>query len=353
MINQPNAVPPPDTGNPPSDDLDQVCSEDVMARFAAYGWQVEQVDNGNDVSALSEALQRARADETRPSLICVRTHIGFGSPHKQDTYEAHGGPLGTEEVRLTKQHLGWPEALPFNLPHEVLACFRQALVQGAAQEATWQQLLAAYRATYPALADEYEHVLAGDLPSGWETSIPQFAPDDGPMATRKASGKVLTAVAEHLWNLVGGSADLNPSTNTALAGRGDFQRPLVSHSSAEMKLAPQGAAGGQWGYNGQNVHFGVREHAMGSGIKYVFTHDSIALGEDGPTHQPVEHLAVEAGVPQGWCKYVGEQGEVLGVNRFGASAPDKDVLFHSGFTVENVVTRALALVTTNHELYND
>ena len=495
-------------------------SEDVMARFTAYGWQVEQVDDGNDVSALDAALQRARADEARPSLICVRTHIGYGSPHKQDTYEAHGAPLGKEEVRLTRQQLGWSSAEPFYVPDEALTFFRQALAHGEAQEATWQQRLEAYRTAYPALADEYERVLAGGMPGGWESAIPQFASGDGPMATRKASGKVLTALSSQLWNLVGGSADLNPSTNTALAMRGDFQRPLPSHPSVEKEPAIQGAAGGQWGWGGQNVHFGVREHAMGSilngialhggliaygatflifsdymrppmrlaalmglGVKYVFTHDSIAVGEDGPTHQPVEHLAslravpglvvirpadanevawawrvallerdrpvalvlsrqdlpifdrvgqgfsgaegvtrgayiladapgnssippdlvligtgsevalclaareqlaarglrtrvvsmpswelfdeqpaeyratvlgpvgtprlaVEAGVSLGWHRYTGERGAVLGVNRFGASAPGKEVLRHYGFTVDNVVTQALAMLST-------
>ena len=495
-------------------------SEDVMARFTAYGWQVEQVDDGNDVSALDAALQRARADEARPSLICVRTHIGYGSPHKQDTHEAHGAPLGEEEVRLTRQQLGWSSAEPFYVPDEALTFFRQALAHGEAQEAAWQQRLEAYRTAYPALADEYERVLAGGMPGGWESAIPQFASGDGPMATRKASGKVLTALSSQLWNLVGGSADLNPSTNTALAMRGDFQRPLPSHPSVEKEPATQGAAGGQWGWGGQNVHFGVREHAMGSilngialhggliaygatflifsdymrppmrlaalmglGVKYVFTHDSIAVGEDGPTHQPVEHitslravpglvvirpadanevawawrvallerdrpvalvlsrqdlpifdrvgqgfsgaegvtrgayiladapgdssippdlvligtgsevalclaareqlaarglrtrvvsmpswelfdeqpaeyratvlgpvgtprLAVEAGVSLGWHRYTGERGAVLGVNRFGASAPGKEVLRHYGFTVDNVVTQALAILST-------
>jgi transketolase len=145
-------------------------SEDIMARFAAYGWQVEQVDDGNDVAALDAALQRARADESRPSLICVRTHIGYGSPHKQDTFEAHGAPLGEDEVRFTRQRLGWPSAEPFAVPGETQAYFRQALVHGSAREAVWRQLLEAYRADYPALADEYERVLAGDLPVGWEAA---------------------------------------------------------------------------------------------------------------------------------------------------------------------------------------
>jgi transketolase len=213
-------------------------TENVMARFAAYGWQVEQIEDGNDVAALDAALQRARADEARPSLICVRTHIGYGSPHKQDTFEAHGAPLGEEEVRLTRQRLNWSSEEPLSVPDEVQAFFRQALVRGADQEAAWRQRLVAYQSEFPTLADAYERVLAGDLPGGWEAAIPCFAPADGPMATRRASGKVLAALAPHLWNLVGGSADLNPSTNTALAERGDFQRPLPSRPPAGMEPAP-------------------------------------------------------------------------------------------------------------------
>ncbi len=218
-------------------------SEDVMGRFAAYGWQVEQVEDGNDVAALDEALRRTRADEARPSLICVRTHIGYGSPHKQDTFEAHGAPLGVEEVRLARQRLDWPSEEPFFVPEEALATFRQALAHGAAQEGAWQQQFEAYRVDYPALAGEYERALAGDLPGGWEAAIPRFAPGDGPMATRKASGKVLAALAPHLWNLVGGSADLNPSTNTALAGRGDFQRPPTPRPTPGEEPALQGGPG--------------------------------------------------------------------------------------------------------------
>jgi len=309
-------------------------TENVMARFASYGWQVQEVEDGNNLDALDAALQRARADESHPSLICVRTHLGYGSPHKQDSYEAHGAPLGMEEVRLTKQRLGWPSLEPFYVPAEVLIIFRQALERGAAQETAWQEQMRAYRTAYPELAAEYERVLAGALPAGWEALLPEFSPGSGPMATRKASGKVLTAVADRLWNLVGGSADLNPSTNTMLAGRGDFEQPRVSSAPPVVESAIQGAAGGEWGWGGQNVHFGVREHAMGAilngmalhgglipygatflvfsdymrppmrlaalmglGIKYVFTHDSIAIGEDGPTHQPVEHLAALRAIP--------------------------------------------------------
>jgi transketolase len=179
-------------------------SEDVMARFTAYGWQVEALDDGNDVTALDAALQRARADESHPSLICVSTHIGYGSPHKQDTIQAHGAPLGEEEVQLTRQKLGWPSDEPFFVPEEILMFFRQALECGTAQEAAWKQRLEAYRATYPDLANEYECALTGNLPDGWETVLPRFVPGEGPMSTRKAGGKVLAALAPYLWNLVGG-----------------------------------------------------------------------------------------------------------------------------------------------------
>jgi transketolase len=326
-------------------------SEDVLGRFAAYGWQVQQLEDGNDLAALDVALRRARADESRPSLIAVRTHIGFGSSNKQDSFEAHGSPLGVEEVRLTKERLGWPEADPFAVPDAALAHLRQALTRGAADEAVWREQLTAYRAAHTALAEEFEQVTRGDLPAGWEALLPTWAGDAGSLATRRASGKVLAAVAEPLWNLVGGSADLNPSTNTVLAGRGDFQRPHpplplgegpgVGASTSPLPLgegpgvgAAQGTAGGAWGWGGQNVHFGVREHAMGAilngmalhggilpfgatflvfadymrapirlaalmglGVIYVFTHDSIAVGEDGPTHQPIEHLATLRAIP--------------------------------------------------------
>jgi transketolase len=161
------------------------------------------------------------------------------------------------------------------VPEEALAFFRQALACGAEQEAAWRQRLVAYQTEFPTLADEYERTLAGHLPEGWEAALPLFAPGDGPMATRKASGKVLAALAPHLWNLVGGSADLNPSTNTALAGRGDFQRPLASRPSAQMEPAPQGAAGGVWGWAGQNVHFGVREHAMRAILNGIALHGGL------------------------------------------------------------------------------
>jgi transketolase len=315
-------------------------TEDVTTRFVAYGWHVEQVEDGNDLSALAAALERARAEELRPSLICVRTHIGYGSP-KQDSYEAHGAPLGKEEVRLTRRCLRWPWQEPFAIPAEVLARLRRVRERGMAAETAWQELLQRYRRTYPELAAEHERVLAGELPANWETLLPSFAAESGPLATRRASGKVLAALASSCWNLVGGSADLNPSTSTLLVGRGDFQAPhrLARRrgSEADRPEEPahvQGAAGGEWGWAGQNLHFGVREHAMGAilnglalhggiipygatflvfsdylrpalrlaalmrlSITYIFTHDSIAVGEDGPTHQPVEHLAALRAIP--------------------------------------------------------
>ncbi|MGC8786229.1 MAG: transketolase [Anaerolineae bacterium] len=470
---------------------DLAFTENVAARFEAYGWHVQRVD-GHDLHAVEAALRAAQAEERRPSLIIARTHIAYGSPNKQDSAEAHGAPLGEEEVRLTKQALGWPTLEPFYIPEAALAHFRRALEAGSAAQAAWQARFAAYEQAYPELAAEWRRVMSGELPEGWEQYLPAFDPSAGPMATREASGKVLNALAPHIPELVGGSADLAPSNLTYLAGMGDFQ------------AANRG---------GRNLHFGVREHAMGailSGIAlhgglrpyggtflvfsdymrpairlaammelpviYVFTHDSIGLGEDGPTHQPVEHLAslraipyltvirpadatetveawkvalehrsgpvalalsrqklpiidrsiyaradglargayiladassghvgliliatgsevhlalearaaleqqgigtrvvsmpswelfeaqpqeyrdsvlpphvtarlaIEAGVSQGWCRYVGAQGDVVSIERFGASAPYKVLFKEFGFTVENVVERALAVV---------
>jgi transketolase len=302
-------------------------TEDVGKRFEAYGWHVQDVD-GNDLGAVDAALRTAREVEDRPSLIIAHTHIGYGSPHKQDTFKAHGEPLGEEEVRLTKRALGWPEDRTFYVPEEVLRHFREAIPRGEALEAAWRERVEAYRAAYPAEAAEFDRAIAGDLPEGWEARLPAFRPEDGPLATREASGKVLAALAQAIPTLVGGSGDLNPSTYTALVGEGDFESPLADSAGA------QGQAGGVWGYAGRNIHFGVREHAMGAilngmaahgGVRpfgatflvfsdymrpsvrlaalselpviYVWTHDSIALGEDGPTHQPVEHLASLRAMP--------------------------------------------------------
>ena len=482
-------------------------TEDCARRFEAYGWHTQTIDDGNDLAAIEGALNRARAEALRPSLILVRTHLGYGSPHKQDTFAAHGSPLGEEEVRLTKENLGWPTQPPFYIPEAVRAHFRKALARGARIEKEWNDKFFTYAKKFPELALELQQRMRGELPAAWDAAMPRFPADAKGMATRIASGKIMNAVAPRLPALVGGSADLDPSTHTGLKGLGDFERAGAPASDK------QGADGGDWSYAGRNLHFGVREHAMGSimnglaahggmvpfgatflvfsdymrppvrlaalmglHVIYVFTHDSIALGEDGSTHQPVEQLAnlraiphlidlrpadanetaaawrvalttqkrpvalvltrqdvptfdrvqyadaeglrrggyvmvdapggnaqliliatgsevalivaarekllaqhiavrlvslpswalfedqsqeyrdavlppsvgarlaVEAGVPQGWHRYVGDRGAVLGVRRFGASAPGDVMLREYGFSVDNVCARALALL---------
>ena len=300
-------------------------SEDVGARFEACGWHVQHID-GQDVAAVDAALTGARVVEDRPSLIVARTHIGYGSPHKQDTWHAHGEPLGVEEVRLSKRALGWPEDRRFYVPEDALLQFRACVERGAELEASWQRRVDAYRIAHPALADQFARVLAGKLPEGWEAHLPAFTPADGEMATRNAGGAVIRALAGIVTNLVGGSGDLYPSMYTTMTGCGDFESPLAPQ--AGEALPTQGTAGGAWGYAGRNIHFGLREHAMAAAMTgmalhggllpfgatffsfsdymrpsirlaalskarviYIWTHDSIALGEDGPTHQPVEQLA--------------------------------------------------------------
>ncbi len=482
-------------------------TEDRARRFEAYGWHTQSIEDGNDLAAIEEALATARAETRRPSLILVRTHIGYGSPNRQDTYEAHGSPLGEDEVRSTKRNLGWPTEPAFHIPEPALAHFRQAVARGRREEAEWNERLSAYAKEFPDLAGELQQLARGELPPGWDQDIPVFPADAKGMATRVASGKVMNAIAPRLPALVGGSADLDPSTHTGLHGAGDFEPPGLSARDR------QGSEGGGWSRAGRNLHFGVREHAMGAilnglaahggvvpfgatflvfsdymrppmrlaalmglHVVYVFTHDSIAVGEDGSTHQPVEQLAglravphlevirpadanetavawrvaletrdrpvvliltrqsvptldrtqfapaeglrrggyvladapggeprliliatgsevtlavaareklraqgiavrvvslpswalfdaqpqdyrdavlppsvgarlaVEAGVPQGWHRYVGDRGAVLGVERFGASAPGNVMLREYGFTVDNVCARALALL---------
>lgn len=489
---------------------DLTFTEDVGRRFEAYGWQVLQVADGNDIDALRQSLILARQETNKPSLIIVRTHIGYGSP-KQDSYLAHGSPLGEEDVRQTKRNLGWPEEPPFYIPEEALAESRKAIELGHKAEEDWNACLMAYQKTYPELAMAFNATICGELESGWQENLPYFEPSEKGIATRAASGQVLNAIALRVSALMGGSADLNPSTSTELKGLGNFESPLEQEQNPEPNY--EGAASGGWNYAGRNIAFGVREHAMGTimnglaahggiipfggtflafsdymrppmrlaalmGLKivYIFTHDSIALGEDGPTHQPIEHLAslraiprmivirpadgnetvvawqvaleikdqpislvlgrqnlpvldrqrfasveglrrgayiledavngqaeliliatgsevslileaaehlkadgilvrlvsmpswelferqdkayqqsvfpphlkarlaVEAGVPQGWEKYVGDQGDVLGIDQFGASGPGSVVMRKFGFTAKNVVERAQALV---------
>ncbi len=480
-------------------------SEDRARRFDAYGWHTQTLDDGNDIGALDAALAAARAETARPSLILVRTHLGFGSPNKQDSFEAHGSPLGADEVRATKRNLGWPEAPPFIEPAPALDHFRAALADGAQREAAWTRQFDAYAAKFPDLATAFVREQKGELAPGWDADIPVFPPDAKGVATRVASGKVMNAVALRVPTLFGGSADLDPSTFTALTGLGDFEPPGADAADR------QGSDGGGWSYAGRNLHFGVREHAMGAvmnglavhggmlpfgatfltfsdymrppirlaalmGVQavYVFTHDSVALGEDGPTHQSIEQvaglrsvpnltvirpadanetavawrvaletrdrpvaliltrqavptldrsvcaaadglrrgayvlddapqgkpqlvliasgsevglvlaaaqklrseqiatrvvsmpsfelfdaqsqeyrdsvlppgvrarLAVEAGATQGWHRYTGDGGDVLGIDRFGASAPGDVVMREYGFTVDNVCKRARA-----------
>jgi transketolase len=471
---------------------DLTFTEDVRRRFEAYSWHVQRVDDGNDLAAIAAAIDAAQATTEQPSLIMVRTHIAYGSPGKQDTAAAHGAPLGEEELQRTKENLGWPTAPPFYIPNEALTHFREAVERGRAWEAEWQTRFEVYAAEHPQLAAEWQTAMNGALPVGWDADLPDFAPADGPLATRKASGQVLNAIAPHLPTLLGGSADLAPSNNTLL-------QEYDSITSDD--------------FSGRNLHFGVREHAMGSitngmalhgglipytgtflvfsdymrpsirlaammglPVVFIFTHDSVWLGEDGPTHQPIEQLAalraipnltvlrpadatetveawrvtlthrdgplalaltrqklpvldraeladaggvarggyvlsdaegerpdiilistgsevhlaleareqlaeqgvkarvvsmpswelfdrqpqsyrdqvlpptvtirlaIEAGVPQGWQRYVGLAGEVVGLNRFGASAPYKTLMEKFGFTPENITSRALALL---------
>jgi transketolase len=481
-------------------------SEDRAKRFEAYGWQTIHVADGNDVDAISAALEAARADTTRPSLILVRTHIGFGSP-EQDSFKAHGSPLGVEDTKKTKQNLGWPLEPDFLEPEPALAHFREALEQGAKAEADWNGRLDAYAKAFPDLAKELQGRLRGELPAGWDADIPVFPADAKGLATRVASGKVMNALAAKLPALFGGSADLDSSTHTNLKGFGDFNPAPTPGQDT------QGSDSAGWSYAGRNLHYGVREHAMGAisnglavhggflpygstflifsdymrppirlaalmgvHVVHVFTHDSIALGEDGPTHQPVEQLAslraipnltvirpadanetavawkvaaasekhpvllaltrqdlptldrtryasadgvrqgayvlsdakdgkpslillasgsevalilaaadqlqsegiavrcvsmpswelfdaqpqsyrdqvlppnvparlaVELGASQGWDRYVGAHGDMLGIDRFGASAPAGVLLREYGFTVDNVVMRAKAVL---------
>lgn len=483
------------------------CTEDHAQRFAAYGWHTQSVADGNDLDAIDRAIGAAREETLRPSLILVRTHLGYGSPNKQDTFAAHGSPLGTAEVALTKQNLGWPVEPPFLVPEAVGPLFGRALDRGREAEAASSAKLAAYEERFPEPARELRQLLNGELPEGWDRAIPEFPADSEGMATRNASGTVLNALKPGLPGLVGGSGDLNPSTLTELKDAGNFESPEQAVGDL------QGSAGGGWSRAGRNLQFGVREHAMGAilngmaahgGLRpfgatfltfsdylrpairlaalmhlpviYVLTHDSLAMGEDGPTHQPVEQLAglraipglivirpadanetaaawrvavesrhhpvalaltrqkvatldrtrlgpaqglesgayilsdppsgqpsliliasgsevqlivaaeerlrrqgvpvrlvsmpswelfeaqpqayrdqvlppsvparlaVEAGVTQGWHRYTGDQGEVIGVDRFGASAPGAVVMREYGFGVDHVCRRAIALL---------
>jgi transketolase len=465
--------------------------EDVCKRFEAYGWHTQSVEDANDLNAVTRAIENAVAEDQRPSLIRVRSHIGYGSPHRQDTSKAHGQALGAEEVKLTKQFYGWPEEPAFYVPDEALKHFRDCGARGPQLESEWNSRFDGYARAHPAEAAELKSMLAGELPAGWDAGLPRFTPKDT-LATRESASRAEQAIAHKVWNLFGGAADLNESTFVNVDDGGDFSRN--DHA-------------------GRNLHFGIREHGMcsilngvalhggfipygssfliftdycrpslrlaalmGAHVIYVFTHDSIGLGEDGPTHQPVEQLAglraipnfmvirpgdaneaaeawraamkhrggpvllalsrqkiptldrtnmapaselergayvltetggrtaeliliatgaelhlavearqelekrgravrvvsmpsmelfeqqdaayrdavlpptitrrlaIEAASPISWYRWVGLDGDVLGMTTFGASGPYQNVLKHFGFTVENVVERALKLL---------
>ena len=463
-------------------------TEDVGVRFKAYGWHVEHVDDANEIDAIDKAIQAAKAEAGRPSIIIVRSHIGYGSP-KQDDASAHGEPLGVEAARATKQNLGWPLEPAFHIPDEARSHFRLAAERGAGAHAAWQGLLADYGRQHPDLAARLEAAIEGRLPEGWEKAVPEFKADGAPVATRSASGTVLNAIAGCLPGLIGGSADLAPSNKTLLADYGDFGAEEGGRNLrfGVREFAAAAAA------NGMALHGGLIPYAatflvfsdymrpalrlaamMNAPGIFVFTHDSIALGEDGPTHQPVEQLmslraipglkvlrpadanetaacwqlaiarqgpvalalsrqklpvldparypvakgvprgayavaeveggrpdviligtgsevhlaleaaealrahdvktsvismpsweifdeqpdeyririlppdvpklAVEAGVTLGWHRYTGDTGRVVGLDRFGASAPGPVVYDKLGFNVENVVNQALSLL---------
>jgi transketolase len=305
-----------------------VYREDVAKRFNAYGWHTAVVEDGNDLNEISQAIENARQVVDQPSLIIVHTHIGYGSPHKQDTFEAHGSPLGPDEVIATKKNLGWPLDPPFYIPDQALEHFREAVPKGKKAQEDWNAMFEAYRQKYPDLAAEFEMMVEEKIPTGWAADLPRFEPDAKGIATRVALGKVMNATAAKLPRLIGGSADLDPSTHTALNGLGDFGE--FTGPESEM----QGSVGGGWSYGGRNIHFGVREHAMGAIVNglaahggflpysatflifsdymrppmrlasmmhlhvlFIFTHDSVGLGEDGPTHQPVEQLLGLRSIP--------------------------------------------------------
>jgi transketolase len=303
-------------------------TEDVAARYRAYGWHVQEVADGNDVQAITRSIEAARGARDQPSLIVVRTVMAYGAPDLAGSWRAHGNPLGAEEVRKTKRNLGWPEEPAFYVPPEALAHFRTALERGKTLQDGWNRRFTAYAKEFPELAEEIRRRFAAKLPRDWDRNLPEFVADAKGMATRKASEAVLQELAKRVPEIVGGSGDLDPSTFTWLKEDGDFESPSRPRDGVE------GTVGGGWGYGGRNIHFGVREHAMGAAINglayhggfipfaatflvfadymrppirvsaiaglgsiWVYTHDSIGVGEDGPTHEPVEQLASLRAIP--------------------------------------------------------
>ncbi len=330
---------------------DVTFSENVAQRYEAYGWHVLDVGEDMALDTLTAATEAANEVADRPSLVIVRSHIGYGAPNLQDTNKAHGSPLGEEEVRLTKEVYGWPADREFYVPDGVLEHFREATERGRQAEREWEARAAGYREAHPELWAQLKLVMDGRLPEGWDGDVPRFTPEDGPMATRKASGKVIQWAAKQVPQLVAGSADLDPSTLTVIEDGGDVQK-------------------GNWG--GRNIHYGVREHAMGAivnglnlhGLRaygatffnfldymkppvrlsalmhlrsiFVFTHDSIGLGEDGPTHQPIEQLAILRAQPNTYAVRPADANETarawqLALNR--TAGPTALVLSRQGLPV--------------------
>ncbi len=485
-------------------------TEDRQMRFESYGWHTLIVEDGNNLDEIDAAIAAARAEKNRPTFICVRTVIGFGSPHKHGTFEAHGSPLGVEEVKLTKETLGFTQEPLFNVPQEVSEHMLKCVTRGQEFEQAWNNTYKKYENQYPDVAAQLTGLMSSKLPEDWNKEVPTFPADAKGISTRVAGGKIMQALCVSLPGLIGGSADLNPSTFTEMINFGNFQSPTTDHGDK------QGSLDGGWNFAGRNIFFGVREHAMGAianGIAtykgmipytatfmtfsdymrpamrlaalmrlrviFVFTHDSIALGEDGPTHQPIEQLsslrvmpnmivirpcdanetafawqvaiemvdrptslilsrqnlpvldrtkyaaasnlkkgayiladctngkpdiilmasgsevnlivkaqeellknnvqvrivsvpsmelfalqptnyqesvlpktikkrlAVEAGVSQGWWRYLGDEGVMISIEKFGASAPGDKVMSEYGFTVENVCKQALNLLGKN------
>ena len=291
---------------------DLAFTEDRAARFEAYKWHVQEVEDGNDVEAIDAAIRAAKADP-RPSLICVRTTIGYGAPKKQGTAKAHGEPLGDEELNAAKENLGWPVEPRFLIPGEVLEFYREAVEKGREREFDWKMKLDAYKQIHPASGAELERRLKGELPKDWDKDLPIFPVDEKGMATRASSGKVLNALSVKLPELIGGSADLTPSNNTKFEEAGDFQKdnPIGRYLRFGVREHAMGAAlnginlfGGLIAYGGTFLIFSdymkpaIRIAAISEVPSiFVFTHDSIGLGEDGPTHQPIEHLMALRAVP--------------------------------------------------------
>ena len=328
-------------------------SEDVGKRFEAYGWHVQDVGEDLSVETLERATEEAKAADDRPSLVIMRSHIGYGAPNKQDTYQAHGSPLGEDEVRATKEVYGWPADKTFYVPDEAREPFKEAAERGRQLVEDWERRLAAFRDADAGAAVELELVMHGKLPDGWDSGVPRFDPGDGNVATRKASQQVIQWAAARVPQLISGSADLEPSTLTEVDDGGSVERG---------------------DYSGRNVHYGVREHGMGAivnglvlhGLRafgstffnfldymkpavriaslmevpslYVFTHDSIGLGEDGPTHQPVEQLATLRAQPNIYCVRPGDANETALAWRFAleqTETPTVLVLTRQGLPIQN------------------